>query len=152
MNSGNGKFVSAGRCPSALGQSHEFSDALNRLERVDAILAASAHHRLVWIHPFLDGNGHVAWLMIRAMLLESLETGGLCSVSRGFARVEVRCKGILAVYDPARRNDLEGRGALSEEDLAKFTRFFLNTCLDQVRFMHSLVEPGGLRVRIMRWD
>ena len=28
-----------------------------------AIAAAAAHHRLLWIHPFLDGNGRVTRLM-----------------------------------------------------------------------------------------
>src|SRR5204862_1763530 len=50
-----------------------------------------------------------------------------------------------------RRNDLDGRGALSEEALAAFTRFFLETCLDQVRFMEQLVQPNRLRDRILLW-
>ena len=33
---------------------------------------------------------------------------------------------------PPRRNDLDGRGNLSAENLAEFTRFFLAVCLDQV--------------------
>jgi len=49
------------------------------------------------------------------------------------------------------RNDLDGRGNLSEEALAEFTRFFLETCLDQVRFMESLVQPDRLRDRILIW-
>jgi hypothetical protein len=40
---------------------------------------------------------------------------------------------------------------LSEEALAAFTRFFLETCLDQVRFMESLVQPDRLRDRILIW-
>jgi len=37
--------------------------------RIEAILAAGcAHHRLLWVHPFLDGNGRVARLMSYAML------------------------------------------------------------------------------------
>ena len=35
------------------------------------------------------------------------------------------------------------------EALAEFTRFFLETCLDQVRFMESLVQPDRLRDRIL---
>jgi Fic family protein len=120
--------------------------------KVDAILsAASAHHRLLWIHPFLDGNGRVARLMTHAMLLEALDTGAVWSVARGFARAETRYKACLAACDLGRRNDLDGRGALSEEELAAFTRFFLETCLDQVRFMRQLVEPNRLRTRILLW-
>ena len=50
-----------------------------------------------------------------------------------------------------RRNDLDGRGHLSEENLAEFTKFFLTTCLDQVTFMEGLVQPDQLRTRIMLW-
>jgi hypothetical protein len=50
-----------------------------------------------------------------------------------------------------RRNDLDGRGTLSEEALAEFTRFFLNACIDQVTFMESLFQPDRLRVRILLW-
>ena len=55
--------------------------------KTDAILAtAAAHHRLAWIHPFLDGNGRVARLMSHATLLEALDTGAIWSVARGLAR------------------------------------------------------------------
>ena len=60
-------------------------------------------------------------------------------------------KGHLAACDLPRRNDLDGRGHLSEEALASFTRFFLETCIDQVRFMESLVQPDRLRARILMW-
>jgi hypothetical protein len=33
--------------------------------------------------------------------------------------------------------------------LAAFTRFFLETCLDQVTFMEELMEPNRLRTRIL---
>ena len=50
-----------------------------------------------------------------------------------------------------RRNDLDGRGTLSEEALAEFTQFFLKVCIDQVDFMESLVQPDRLRARILMW-
>ena len=50
-----------------------------------------------------------------------------------------------------RRNDLDGRGALSEEALVEFTRFFLTVCIDQVNFMESLIQPDRLRARILLW-
>ena len=53
--------------------------------------------------------------------------------------------------DAKRRNDLDGRGHLSEEALAEFTRFFLTTCIDQVDFMEGLLQPGRLRDRILIW-
>ena len=52
---------------------------------------------------------------------------------------------------PPRRNDLDGRGNLSAENLAEFTRFFLAVCLDQVTFMEGLMTPDQLRARILLW-
>ena len=57
----------------------------------------------------------------------------------------------LAASDAVRRNDLDGRGHLSEEALAGFTEFYLRICLDQVAFMESLIQPDRLRTRILLW-
>jgi len=129
-----------------------FEIVYGNLGRTDKILAAAtAHHRLLWIHPFLDGNGRVARLMSYAMLLEALDTGGIWSIARGLARNVEDYKRHLAACDLERRNDLDGRGHLSEESLAEFVRFFLTTCIDQVKFMEELVEPNRLRDRILIW-
>jgi Fic family protein len=129
-----------------------FGEVYSRLGKTETILAAaSAHHRLAWIHPFLDGNGRVARLMSHATLLEALDTGAVWSVARGLARNVVAYKAHLAACDMTRRNDLDGRGNLSEEALAEFTRFFLATCLDQVTFMEGLMQPDTLRTRILLW-
>jgi Fic family protein len=146
---GNHVAISPGAVPRFLDH---LERAYGRLGKADAILAAAAaHHRLLWIHPFLDGNGRVARLMTHAMLLESLDTGGIWSAARGFARNQASYKDHLAKCDLPRRNDLDGRGALSEEELAGFTRFFLEVCIDQVAFMEGLVQPDRLRVRILMW-
>jgi len=89
--------------------------------------------------------------MSYAMLLDVLDTGGIWSVARGLARAESAYKGHLAACDLPRRNDLDGRGNLSEEELATFTRFILQTCIDQVDFMERLVQPDRLRDRILIW-
>lgn len=141
--------ISPGAVPRFL---EHFERIYANLGKTEAILsAAAAHHRLLWIHPFLDGNGRVARLMSHAMLLDSLETGSLWSVSRGLARNVAAYKGHLANCDLPRRNDLDGRGNLSEESLVAFTRFFLENCLDQVSFMEGLVQPDRLRARISMW-
>lgn len=141
--------ISPGAVPRFLDH---FEWAYGKLGRSDALVAiAAAHHRLVWIHPFLDGNGRVARLMSHAMLLDALDTGGVWSVARGLGRNINDYKRHLAACDLPRRNDLDGRGNLSEEELAAFTTFFLKLCIDQVDFMASLVEPNRLRARIHRW-
>lgn len=141
--------VSPGALPRFLEQFEKTYSGLGKSETI--IAAAAAHHRLLWIHPFLDGNGRVARLMSHAMLLETLDTGGIWSIARGLARNVRAYKSHLAECDLTRRNDLDGRGNLSEEGLASFTRFFLETCLDQVKFMENLVQPDRLRDRILLW-
>jgi Fic family protein len=129
-----------------------FEEVYGRLSKTDSIVgAAGAHHRLVWIHPFLDGNGRVARLMSHASLLDTLDTGGVWSVARGLARNVDTYKARLAECDVVRRNDLDGRGHLSEESLARFTDFFLRICIDQVSFMEGLMQPDRLRTRILLW-
>ena len=129
-----------------------FEKTYSNLGKAEVIIAtAAAHHRLLWIHPFLDGNGRVARLSSYGMLLDSLDTGGLWSVARGLARNVDSYKAHLAECDLTRRNDLDGRGNLSEEALISFTRFFLETCIDQVKFMEELVQPDKLRNRILLW-
>jgi len=141
--------ISPGAVPRFLAH---FEHAFAGLGKMDSILcAAAAHHRLLWIHPFLDGNGRVARLMSHASLLETLGTGGIWSVARGLARNVVDYKAHLAHCDLQRRNDVDGRGNLSEEALTAFTRFFLEICLDQIRFMEELVQPDRLRARILLW-
>ena len=43
-----------------------------------------------------------------------------------------------------RRGDLDGRGNLILQGLNEFCEFFLETCVDQVTFMGSLLEPTEL--------
>ncbi len=141
--------VSAGAAPRFM---QRFEEGYAGLGKIDTIIAsACAHHRLLWLHPFLDGNGRVARLMSYAMLLDMLDTGGLWSIARGLARNETAYKQHLAECDLTRRNDLDGRGNLSEEALAAFVTFFLESCIDQVKFMEGLMQPARLQGRIMIW-
>jgi len=141
--------VSPGAVPRFM---ERFESVYGSLGKTDTILAsAAAHHRLLWIHPFLDGNGRVARLMSDAMLSEALDAVRIWSVSRGLARDESGYKSRLTACDMGRRNDLDGRGPLSEEALAEFTRFFLTTCIDQVDFMERLMMPDRLLSRILLW-
>jgi Fic family protein len=129
-----------------------FEQVYSNLGKTDSLIAvAAAHHRLLWIHPFLDGNGRVARLMSHAMLLELMDTGSVWSVARGLARNVERYRELLSNCDRPRRNDLDGRGHRSEEALAAFTQFFLTVSIDQVTFMEGLVQPDRLRTRVLLW-
>jgi Fic family protein len=141
--------VSPGAVPRFL---ERWQNVYSRLGKFESILqAAAAHHRLVWIHPFADGNGRVTRLISYATLLEALNSGGIWSIARGLSRNEQEYRAHLAACDADRRNDLDGRGPLSEETLADFTEFFLKVCVDQVQFMTKLMQPNALRKRIMDW-
>jgi Fic family protein len=146
---GHHMAISPGAVPRFLSR---FAEVYGNIGKTDSILAiAAAHHRLLWIHPFLDGNGRVTRLMSHAMLLDTLDTGAVWSVARGLARNDATYKELLANCDRHRRNDLDGRGNLSEEALAEFTRFFLTVSIDQVTFMEELMQPDHLRARILLW-
>ena len=141
--------VSAPAVPRFLTRYEEVYSKLGKTETI--IATAAAHHRLAWIHPFLDGNGRVARLVSHATLLKALDTGAVWSIARGLARNVNQYKEHLAACDLPRHNDLDGRGNLSEESLAEFTKFFLTVCLDQVKFMQGLMQPDQLRARILTW-
>ena len=141
--------ISPGALPRFLERFEKVYGGLGKTETI--IAGAAAHHRLLWMHPFLDGNGRVARLMSHAVLLDTLDAGAVWSVARGLARNVQEYKQLLANCDQPRRNDLDGRGTLSEEALAQFTQFFLRTCIDQVTFMESLVQQDRLRARILLW-
>ena len=72
-------------------------------------------------------------------------------MSRGLARRNVDYKSALAWADAPRRNDLDGRGNLSNEGLVHFCRFFLDVCLDQVEYMGGLLRLEELVERSKRY-
>ncbi len=125
------------------------SSHLSKLRKVIGV--AASHHRLLWIHPFLDGNGRVARLFSHAWLRELGIGSELWAVSRGLARQVDQYKKLLAAADEPRRGDLDGRGNLTQAGLNEFCHFFLGTCVDQVVFMENLLEPAELLRRIEIW-
>jgi Fic family protein len=116
------------------------------------IAMAAAHHRLNYIHPFLDGNGRVSRLMSHAMALEAgIGAHGLWSVSRGLARGLTSrgdYKRMMDHADMPRQGDLDGRGNLSRRALSDFVAWFLKVCLDQVTFMGGLFALDTLVDRL----
>lgn len=107
---------------------------------------ASAHQRLAWVHPFLDGNGRACRLQTHMALLPL--SGGLWSANRGFARDRARYYEHLSNADMARHGDLDGRGNLSEKMLRAWCEYFIEVCHDQVSFMARLLDLAGLKERM----
>ena len=121
-----------------------------KLAGTEALLigAACSHHRLVWIHPFIDGNGRAARLHTHLVLHAMGLTQGLWSPMRGLARTQEQYYARLNNADLPRRNDLDGRGPLSQEELVAFASYFLGVCLDQVRFMRERLDLASLKDRL----
>jgi len=129
-----------------------FSQTYNpaRLHGDTKIIAlAASHHRLAWIHQFLDGNGRVCRLFSHAYMIRIGFAGlGLWTVSRGLARHKENYMSALASADSQRRGNYDGRGNLSQAGLVEFCRFFLETCLDQIQFMDAMLDLDGLQRRV----
>jgi Fic family protein len=138
------------------GSVQRFVDRFSKFYRLDSfpgtgpiVAVAAAHHRLMWIHPFLDGNGRVARLFSDAWFRRMPLPGyGLWNVSRGLARRRNDYMSALTWGDAARRNDLDGRGNLSNEGLTSFCRFFIDVCIDQIDFMTKQLDLPGLLKRV----
>lgn len=138
----------AGDLPGFMNRFEQAYDSARLTKPRQGIAVAAAHHRFLWIHPFLDGNGRVARLMSHAMLLDLGVGSALWSISRGLARSSTEYKRLLMAADESRKGDLDGRGALSQSALINFCQFFLESCLDQVRYMRELLAPSELQRRM----
>ena len=118
------------------------------------IAIASAHHRMNYIHPFVDGNGRVSRLMSHAMALKAgVGGGGLWSISRGLARGLTdrgEYKRMMDHADTPRQGDRDGRGNLSESALRDFCEWMLTVILDQIRFTKAAFHMEGLEARYER--
>jgi Fic family protein len=126
------------------------SRTLDPLDRI--IAGAAAHHRLAWVHPFLDGNGRVTRLFSDCFFMkENLGGFGLWTISRGLARKKQLYYNSLSQADDVRKGDYDGRGALSDESLGNFCRFFLETAIDQVEFMAKMLSLEHIERRLARF-
>jgi Fic family protein len=114
------------------------------------IALMAAHHRLAWIHPFLDGNGRTARLHTHLGLSSLGLTQGLWSPMRGLARKQEEYYVSLIGADRDRQGDYDGRGVLSEKGLVEFIVFFMNTCLDQIGFMSDMLDMKLFEQRLMQ--
>ncbi len=141
--------ISPGAVPRFLARMEGAYKSPSQTERI--LAAVCGHHRLLWVHPFLDGNGRVARLVSSAAIRSATGTNCQWSLSRGLARREKEYKAHLQSCDEPRRGSLDGRGTLSEGALAAFVEYFLETCIEEVAFMSDLMKPHKLRDRVTTW-
>lgn len=112
--------------------------------------ALAYHHRLAFVHPFLDGNGRTTRLMTHLHLVALGLRPTLWSLSRGLARQHQDYYRMLALADRPREGDLDGRGKLSRKHYFAFIEFMLDVCHDQIDYMTQAVDPAALRERVVR--
>jgi Fic family protein len=125
----------------------KYSSPNSKTSRIIAI--AASHHRLAWIHPFLDGNGRVVRLLADVCFMsENLSANGLWSISRGLARNNDEYYSRLANADMQRHGPHDGRGNLSNKMLVEFCEFFLQTAIDQVSFMINVLDLDHMLEKI----
>jgi len=109
----------------------------------------ASHHRLVWIHPFLDGNGRVSRLVLDALMhYIGIKGYGLWNISRGLARNNAQYKNLLAHADEKKTNDYDGRGILSNKGLEHFVNYMLDTAIDQIKYMKHQLQLSTLSQRV----
>ena len=137
----------AGEVPALLAAWQERYANLPGME-LATLGAICSHHRLLWVHPFMDGNGRAARLHTHLALGVLGLTQGLWSPLRGMARNQEAYYARLNNADLPRRNDLDGRGPLSQEELTAFASWLLAVCIDQARFMRESLSFGSLKHRL----
>jgi Fic family protein len=116
------------------------------------IYALASHHRLVYIHPFLDGNGRTSRLALDGALLSTDISGyGLWNISRGLARSGDKYKDMLAYADMHRQGDYDGTGALSAKALNEFVSYMLTCAQDQVDYMTKYLKLSSLTQRFTKY-
>lgn len=149
------KDVSVGRhaapaCTALPAFMARWSQAYGKTRRgeLQVVAMAASHHRLAWIHPFLDGNGRVARLHTHLLLGQMGLTHGLWSVLRGFARTQEAYYQHLAAADAHRAGDLDGRGNLSESALSAWIGYVIEICMDQVDFMQRMLSLEDMKNRM----
>lgn len=109
------------------------------------IAAAASHHRLMWLHPFRDGNGRVGRLFSGLYLAcIGINRGNLWSLSRGFSRnKQWYMTNLQSADSPA-----EDRQAFDQEYFADYCLYFLERCLDQIQFMDKVLGLNRIDARI----
>lgn len=127
------------------------------LSAAKLIDAAAMHHRLLFLHPFTEGNGRTVRIFTHALMHRAgAGAGGLWSISRGLARGTAefpgepkrQYKSLLASADRERQGGTtDGRGALSLKALEEFVEWFLLVAIDQIEYMSSVYDVPGLRSR-----
>jgi len=136
---------SADRLPAKFAAFSRAYDPVNFHGDERLIAIAASHHRLVWLHPFRDGNGRVTRLFSGLYLAHAgINRSNLWSLSRGFSRDK---QWYMTNLRSADSPDQDRKG-FDQDYFADFCLYFLEVCLDQIRFMDKILGLNRIDARI----
>lgn len=126
-----------------------YNHSQTQTQTIKLIYALCSHHRLVYIHPFYDGNGRISRLFLDYLLYSiKVEGYGLWNISRGLARNKDKYNEMLSIADEPYKGYNDGRGRLTLKGLKKFLEFMLDTALDQVEYMSKVIRIDSVAKKI----
>lgn len=128
--------------PSMMHKMAEFHDRATT-HAAKVVSALGLHHRFVWIHPFVDGNGRISRFVLQEMLREA-GLSGLWSISNGLSIHDEQYRAKLAAADHPRMGDFDGRGNLSQSRFVSFIEFMLDVCKEQVEYTRQALNRQHL--------
>lgn len=122
------------RIPSLLNRYSAYYDAIGVSDPLRFVAIAAAHHRLMWVHPFLDGNGRLArihseWLFYHC----ANKHPATQNLNREIFKTVDEYRSKLSLADAPRQGSYDGRGALSEKYLIGFCEYFLSVMIRALR-------------------
>jgi Fic family protein len=124
----------------------------NKTKAEQLIYILASHHRLVYLHPFLDGNGRISRLFLDYLFFKiDIKGYGLWNIARGLARSVTSYKQHLSLADMVVQGSTEGRGPLSNRSLKQYIDYMLDTALDQVEYMYNNLQLSVLSNRLNRF-
>lgn len=109
--------------------------------KYDLIKTAIAHHRFVWIHPFVNGNGRTVRLLTYALLVKQefhVDTGRILNPTAVFCSDRDRYYDCLSAADSGR-----------EKDVAAWCEYVLSGLKQEIEKIDRLMEYDFLRKEIV---
>jgi len=130
-----------------------YNQCIPNTKTIKLINVLCSHHRLVYIHPFFDGNGRISRLYLDYLFQRiNLDGYGLWNLSRGLARnIEGYQDALSKADEPFRGGYNDGRGNLSLKGLAYFLEYMLDMALDQISYMSSVIRIDQISSRISNY-
>lgn len=101
------------------------------------------HHRFVWVHPFSDGNGRVARMILREAM-KDIDISSLWSLSKALETQKSEYFAAIQAADQGRMGDYDGRGNLSQKRLVDFIGFMLQVCVREIEEAKFLLQHKRL--------